>query len=180
MGEIDDGRYRVQATHRRRSIEFTVKAPDSKKAVAQARRMGKACGMNRILVHRVTELDDAIIEYTSFYGAPLIALGGEAGKPPSRAGNSLPTGIPSLSVKELNTKIGDVWDRLVVFTPKPDHVQLKAYELDGRVFLDDGVSGRQELCERSSFELAMLLYEWITFAGYYCDDFSTFVEDYWT
>ena len=67
----------------------------------------------------------------------------------------------------------------MVFVPRPDDSPLRAYEQDGRVFLDDGVSGRQELVARTPMELVMMLYEWATYVGYCSEDFDDFVDQCW-
>ena len=63
--------------------------------------------------------------------------------------------------------------------PQAGESPLKAYDQDGRVFLDDGVSGRQELLAWTPMELMMMLYEWATYVGYCSDDFDVFVQDCW-
>ena len=80
---------------------------------------------------------------------------------------------------EINGRIENVWERMHVFVPKPDESPLKAHEQDGRCFLDDGLSGRQELLGRSPVELMLMMYEWATYAGYFSDDFNEFVENCW-
>ena len=58
-------------------------------------------------------------------------------------------------------------------------MRLKAYEQGGRLFLDDGVSARQELLSRSPIDLVMMLYEWVTYAGDFSGDFEDFVQNCW-
>ena len=63
--------------------------------------------------------------------------------------------------------------------PSPHEGLLKAYGQDGRVFLDDEVSGRLELLCRSPMELMLMVYEWATHIGYSSDDFDVLVETCW-
>ena len=130
------------------------------------------------LVNYVRPMERTVIRYSTDYGAPLTALGGTsdlsdtvampAGELPA-TGETLPT------VAEVNSRIGDMWAKMVTFVPRPEESPLKAYEQDGRVFLDDGVSGRQELLARTPMEL-MMMYEWATYVGHCSDDF---VEQCW-
>ena len=175
-------RYKIGATQKGLSVEFTVQARNGRKAVVEARRIAKAQGTGRILVNYVRRLDKVTYEYAPFYDAPLATMGGpchELDLATVFAGMVQPSTVPVLSVNELNAKIERVWDHLVCFVPRPDRSPLKAYGLDGRIFLDDGVSGRQELYQRSSCELAILLYDWLTYVGYYCDDFEQFTKELW-
>ena len=138
--------------------------------------------MQFILVNYVRPRERTVIRYSTDYGAPLTALGGITD--PQYAGNMHAGKFPqaketTLSLAEINSRIRDVWNRMVVFAPRPDEPPLKAYEQDGRVFLDDGVSGRQELLERAPMELVMMLYEWATYVGYSSDDFDDFAEQCW-
>ena len=174
--------YKVIATYGLTRVVFVVEAKNGRQATVQARREAKASGMNRILVNSVKKLDEVVVEFAPLHEAPLSALGGTCDNTDWStvyAGMARPRGVPALSVGQLNAKIEDVWGRFVFFTSKSDRPPLKAYELRGRFFLDDGVSGRQEIYERSLFELAMLLYEWSVYVGCYSDEFDQFVEEVW-
>ena len=180
--ETELNRYKIVATYKGEQLTFKATATNGRKAVVEARRIAKERGMKRIFVNSVRELDKVTIEYTPFHEAPLTAPGGtcdnlEWGQ--VYAGVTLPAELPTLTVNETNEKIESAWNHLICFTPRPDQSPLKAYELDGKVFVDDGVSGRQELYERSLPELAMLVYEWSIYAGYYSDDFEVFVKESW-
>ncbi len=151
MEKPGPNRDRVIATYKRSRAGFTVTAPTGKKAVAEARRIAKAQGMGRIQVNRVEMLDDFTITHNPFFDAPLTMLGGncqETDTGITYAERTFADVVPTLSVTELNAKIENVWNHLVSFTPRPEGPPLKAYELKGRVFIDDGLSGRQELSQR--------------------------------
>ena len=166
--------YKIIATHGRTRVVFVVEAKNGRQATAQARREAKASGMNRILVNSVKKLDEVVVEFAPLYEAPLTALGGTCDNTDWNtvcAGMARAQSVPALSVDQLNAKIEDIWGRFF-FSPRPERPPLMAYELAGRVFVDDGVSGRQELYERSLFELAMLLYEWSVYVGCYSDEFD--------
>ena len=175
--------YKVGATYRGNHVVFTVEASTGPKAVAEARRQAKAQGMQFITVNYVRPVEQTIIRHGTEYGAPLTALGGtynpsdtgiiHAGETTAGEGESV------MSVDDINRRIRDVWERMVLFVPRPDGSPLKAYEQDGRIFLDDGESGRQELVARTPMELVMMLYEWATYAGYCSEDFDDFVDQCW-
>ena len=180
--EREVARFRVEVACKDEVLRFHVEAHNGTKAVAEVRRLARDRGMNRIFVKQVQKLVRVEVEYKPCYGASLVALGGECLNidwGTVQAGASVPTGITPLSVSEMNARIQAVWGNLPRFAPIPDSASLKVYELDGRVFLDDGVSGRQQLFHCSLFELGMLLYEWLTYVGYVCDEFDAFVEYYW-
>ena len=163
-------------------MAFTAEATTGSKAAAEARRQAKAQGMQSIMVSYVKPVEQTIFRYDPDYGAPLTTLGGSCN--PLDMGTMYAGETPgieetTLSVDEINKRIREVWERMVVFLPRPDEPPLKAYEQDGRVFLDDGVNGRQELLTRSPLELVMMLYEWATYVGYCSDDFDDFVEICW-
>ena len=182
MSNQEISKYKVGATYRGKSIVFTVEATTGTKAVAEARRQAKTQGMQSIMVSCVKPVERTIFRYGPDYGAPLTTLGGSCNPPDMGAMHAGETpGIEetTLSVDEINNRIRDVWERMVVFIPRPDEPPLKAYEQDGRAFLDDGVNGRQELLTRSPLELVMMLYEWATYVGYCSDDFDDFVEICW-
>lgn len=182
MEKSGPNRYRVVATYKQNRVGFTVTASTSRKAVAEARSISKAQGMSRIQVNYVKKLDDFVIVYHPFFDAPLTMLGGvcqDVDKEITYAERTSSDVVPTFSLAELNAKIENVWNHLVSFTPRPDRPPLRAYKLNGRIFVDDGFSGRQELYNRSPFELAMLLYDWVTYAGYYSDDFEQFVKESW-
>ena len=176
-------RYRITFTYKGRRLGFTVEARNGAKAEAEARRRSKALGMNRVFVNSVQCLDKFVFKSTTNYGAPLEALGGDC--PDTNwatgfSGSSTTPGMPLLSLDEINGKIATAWDCLVCFKATPNKPPLIAYELGGRVFLDDGCSGRQELLNRSPFEIVMWLYEWMTYAGYTSNNFEDFIEECWT
>ena len=175
-------RFRVIATYRRNSVVFIVEATTGTKAVAEARRQAKTRGMKFIMVNSVKPVEQTVIRYSPEYGAPLTALGdpyipSDIGV--SYAGEAPCGEVGLLSLDEINDRIGNMWERMLVFVPRPDASPLKAYEQDGRFFLDDGSSGRQELLSRSPMELALMIYEWATYSGYCSDDFDVFVENCW-
>lgn len=182
MKDRESRRFRVKATYRGKHAIFNVEATTGRKAVAEARRQAKAQEMQFIAVNSVTPVEKTVIGYSTEYGAPLTTLGG-AYSPPGTgviyAGETSKGENMFLSLDEINYHIGTVWERMVVFVPRPDEPPLKAYEQDGRVFLDDGVSGRQELLCRSPMELMLMVYEWSTYAGYCSEDFDVFVENWW-
>ena len=176
-------RYRITFTYKGRRLGFTVEARDGTKAEAEARRRSKALGMNRVLCNSVRSLDKFVFKSTTNYGAPLEVLGGDS--PNTNwanefAGIAATSGMPVLSLHEINGKIAAAWDHLVCFKATPNNPPLIAYELGGRMFLDDGCSGRQELRDRSLFEVVMWLYEWMTYAGYTSNNFEDFIEECWT
>ena len=176
------GHYKVVATYGRARVVFVVEAKNGRQATAKARHEAKGQGMNRILVNSVREFDEVVIEFAPLHEAPLTALGGTCDVvdwSTVYAGMARPHGVPVLSVDQINARIEEVRSRFVFFVPKPERSPLIAYELVGRVFIDDGVSGRQELYERSPFELAFLLYEWSVYVGCYSDEFDQFVEEIW-
>lgn len=182
MKNQENRRYKVAATYRGEHVAFTVEATTGSKAVAEARRQARAKGIHFITVNWVKPVDRTVVKYDTGYGPPLAALGGtynpletgfiHAGETPT------PQETP-LALEEINGRIRDVWERMVVFAPRPNDPPLKAYDLDGRVFLDDGVSGRQELLERTPMELVMMLYDWVTYVGYCSEDFDDFVDQCW-
>ena len=175
-------RYKIFATYKRKRVVFVASAATGAKAVAQARRMAKSQGMNHIFVNFVRLLDKVVVEYTPFHDAPLAALGGTCDNVDwgtMYAGMAPTWEVYALSVDNLNAKIESVWNRLICFAPRPDRPPLKAYEFGGKAFVDDGVSGRQELYERSPYELAMLVYDWLIYAGYYSDDLEQFIKESW-
>ena len=175
-------RYKIIATYKGERVTFKAIAANGRQAVAEARRIAKERGMKRIFVNSVKKLDNVTIQYTPFHEAPLNALGGTCDNidwSEIYSGMTPPTEVPTLSVDEVNEKIENAWKLLVCFAPRPDQSPLKAYELGGKVFVDDGVSGRQELYEHSLPELAILVYEWSIYAGYYSDDFEVFVKESW-
>ena len=151
---------------------FDVEATTGSKAVAEARHQAKACGMQFIQINSVTPAEKTVIRYSSEYGAPLTTLGGSYSPPDTGIIYSGEASIGEqemLSLDEINDRIGTVWGRMVVLVPKPDEPPLKAYEQGGRVFLDDGVSGRQELLWRSPMELvSMAPRNWATGAPESC------------
>ena len=174
--------YRVGATYRGKSVVFTAEATTGSKAVAEARRQAKAQGMQFITVNYVRSVEQTIIRYGTDYGAPLTALGGTYNPSDTgiiHAGETTVGEGEALSVGEINDRIRKVWEQMIVFVPRPEESPLKAYEQDGRVFLDDGVSGRQELLARTPMELVMMLYEWVTYVGYCSEDFDDFVDQCW-
>ena len=182
MKNQENRRYRVVATYRGEHVAFTVEATTGSKAVAEARRQAKAKGMQFIMVDWVKPVERTVVKSGTGYGPPLAALGGtynplETGF--MYAGEAPGTEETTLCLEEINNRIRDVWERMVVFVPRPDEPPLKAYGLDGRVFLDDGASGRQELLERTPKELAMVLYDWATYVGYCSEDFDDFVDQCW-
>lgn len=175
-------RYRITASHKGQRVKFVVEARNGTKAVAKVRQQAKAVGMSRILVNSVRPLRELVIRHTTCFGAPLAVMGGESPHTDwgeAFAGGSLGTGLPFMALHEINAKIEEVWERLVCFKSVPSRPPLRAYQLGGRVFLDDGCSGRQELLEGTPMELAMLLCDWVIYAGYYCGEFEDFVADLW-
>ena len=174
--------YRIAATYRRERLTFKITADNGSQAVAEARRIARERGMKRIFVNSVRMLDKVSIQYTPSHQAPLNAPGGTCD---NMDWSQIYSGITrteetqTLSVHQVNEKIENAWKLLVCFAPRTDQSPLKAYELGGRVFVDDGMSGRQELYERSLPELAMLIYEWLIYAGYYSDDFEVFIKESW-
>ena len=183
MENQEPRKYKVTATHRRKRVIFTVEATTGSKTVAEARRQAKAQGVKFMVVNSIEPAEGTTIRYAADYGAPLTALGGTYD--PSATGAIYAGETPhaedvTLSLEEINVRIRDVWERMVVFIPRPDEPPLKAYEQDGRVFLDDGVSGRQELFSGSPMELVMMLYDWATYVGYCSEDFDAFVGQCWT
>ena len=177
-------RYRVSATHQGESVVFNVEATTGTKAVAEARRQARLQGMKFIMVNQVTPVEPTIFRYDADSEDPLTARGGANYNPPDTgalyAGKEPGTQLTTLSLNEITDRIQTVWDRMVVFTPRPDVSPLRAYEQNGRVYLDDGISGRLELLERTSLELVMVLYEWATYTGYSSEDFGEFVQQCWT
>lgn len=182
MKDRDSRHFRVKATIRGMHVIFKVEATTGSKAVAEARRQARDRGMEFIMVNSVTPVEKTVISYSSEYGAPLTTLGGSDISPDIGAifaGEIPKRGPDFLSLDEINNRIETVWERMVVFTPRPDDPPLKAYGLDGRVFLDDGINGRQELSSHTLIELMMMLYDWATYVGYYSDDFDVFVDECW-
>ena len=174
--------YRVGTTYRGERVVFTVEATTGPKAAAEARRQARAQGMQPITVNYVRPVERTIFRYSPDCGAPLTALGDSCNLLYEGAVHAGETpGVPGtkLSVDEIKDRIRDVWERMVVFVPRPDEPPLKAYRQDGRVFLDDGINGRQELLDQSPMELVTMLYEWATYVGYSSDDFEDFVEICW-
>ena len=175
-------RYRVIATIRGRRETFLVDAASGGKASAKARQIARERGMGRIMVNSVTRLDEVEFNYEPSYTCPVnapngtcdVQLAGIYAGWDRTAGN-----ISKLTLDAINSRIAGVWERLVCFAPTPDTSPLLAYQVDGRVYLDDGTSGRQELYERTAVELALLVYEWMLYAGYYCGDFEDFIEESW-
>ena len=161
---------------------FKVEATTGSKAVAEARRQARVRGMQFIMVNSVTPVEKTVIKYSSEYGTPLTTPGGSD---VSQDTGAIYAGEVSmgeqelLSLDEINDRIETVWERMVVFVPRPDDPPLKAYEQDGRVFLDDGISGRQELLSQTPTELMLMLYDWASYVGYYSDDFDVFVDECW-
>ena len=175
-------RFRVIATYQRNRVVFNVEATTGTKAVAEARRQAKTRGMKFIMVNSVRPVEQTVISHSAEFGAPLTSLGGSYIPPDtgvSYAGEPSCGRVGFLSLDEINDRIGKVWEHMQVFVPRPDESPLKAYELEGRFFLDDGLSGRQELLSRSSVELVLMIYEWATYTGYCSDDFDVFVENCW-
>ena len=174
--------YSVSYTYRGRKMQFRVDAASGAAAVTEVRRLAKAQGMNRIFVNQVRQLAKIVVEYKPTFATPLTELGGNdlnLNQYRNQAGASRPIDGLCMYIAEINAKIESVWANFAGFVSIPDSPPLKAYELGGRMFLDDGVSGRQELFDRSPFEVALLMYEWATYTGYICDDLDVFVEDYW-
>ena len=183
MNNRETRQYRVGATYQGEQVVFTVEATSGTKAVAEARQQARTQSMKFIMVNYVKPAERTIVRYGTDHGPPLTALGGTCNLPGTEAiyaGETHQVEELTLSVGEINDHIRNVWNRMVVFVPRPEEPLLKAYEQDGSVFLDDGVSGRQELLSRSPMELVMMLYEWATYVGYCSDDFGVFVENCWT
>ena len=126
----------------------------------EARRQAKADGKQPIMVnsvHPVTEPADTTCEDT--YNFPLTELGGTTDHSLENiyASNKGPTLQRSLTIEDIKQTIEKMWNNMVVFVPRPEEPPLKAYELDGRAYLDDGTSGRLELLDRTPQELVMVL-----------------------
>ena len=182
MKKLETRQYQVGATFQGEQVVFKVEATSGTKAVHEARRLARTQGMRFISVQYVKPKERTIVRYGMDYAPPLIALGGTcqfAGTEEIHAGETHKVEETTLSVGEINDHIGNVWNQMVVFSPRPEEPPLKAYEQDGHIFLDDGVSGRQELLMRTPMELIMMLYDWATYTGYCSDDFDVFVENCW-
>ena len=182
MTNRQNRRYRVGATYQGKPVVFNVVATTGPKAVAEARHQARTKGMKFIVVNYVNPVQQTIIMHGMDYGAPLTAMGGPCNISETEsmyAGESSNVNTRTISVGEINDFIRRLWEWLVVFVPKPDAPPLKAYEQGGRVFLDDGVNSRQELLSRSPIDLVIMLYEWVTYTGYFSGDFEDFVQNYW-
>lgn len=138
--------YKVIATHKGQTVEFTTEATTAPKAVLEARRIAKAQGMGRITVN-------------SIQGEPAIFSEEDTRR------LNISHGRP-LSLAEINAEIehglGDV--------------PLKAYEENGRIFLSDGVNEAAEIDDLSLIGVTELLYDWAVFTGYTNEDLESFLE----
>ena len=173
----DNPVFQVNTTHHGRPFTIRVTAPNSKKAVAQARLEARRQGMERIMVRRVDETPRRSIQHQAEYGDALMEMGGPAGDPAPQAGAAQT--LPPLTLPEVREMIGQMWDRTISFAPRDDRCPLVATETGSRIFLQDGASPRAELMERSRMELMVTLYEWAVHVGLTSNDLEEFLEECW-
>lgn len=172
----------VGATAKGRRLEFTVKATTGTKAVAEARLKAKARGIPRIMVNYVRPVNETVFRYVPDYEDAPNEMGGTynpADFQPLHAGQTPSSEVPTLSFEEIQNLIKTMWERLVVFVPKPDVPPLIGYQQGDRLFLDDGTSGRVEISNSSIMDLVMLFYDWATYTGWCSEDFDDFLEMCW-
>ena len=169
--------FRVAATCRGQTLTLTVTAPDSRTAVARARQQAREQGMGRIMVRRVDPVPRTAIRHAAEYGPASTHLGAPGPPGPPDAGAASIT--PDLTLDEIRGMIGEMWDRMISFTPRDETSPLTAAEIDGRIFLDDGASPRAELAERSRLELMLTLYDWAVYTGWTSNDLDAFLDECW-
>ena len=180
--KIETHTFRVGATAKGRRLEFTVTATTGTKAVAEARLKAKAQGIPRIMVNYVRPVNDLVFTYAPDYEDAPTEMGGTynpADFQPLHAGQTPSSEVPTLSFEETPKLIKTMWERLVVFVPKPEVPPLIAYQQGDRLFLDDGISGRVEISNSSIMDLVMLFYDWVTYTGWCSEDFDDFLEMCW-
>ena len=180
---METRQYRVEVTYNGERLVFRVTASGGPQAVKEARQLAKKHGMQRIMVNLVQPIEMVTFKYEADYAPPLLTLGGTATSFEATNAHAVDedlTAETTLSADDVRRIIKHVWERMVVFVPKPHEPPLIAYELDGRVYLDDGISGRLELIAPTQIETVMLLYDWATYAGYCSEDYDEFIQQCWT
>ncbi len=153
-GRVEVEHYKVLATYNGQSINFTVAASSSGRAVAESRRMAKAQGMNRIFVNSVRFVDEDELYFELLCTTFLEGRGIHADH--------------VMSLEEIDSEIRYFLG---------DDVTLKVIEENGELLLDDGPNGRESVQGISALELIGLLYGWATFVGLTSLGFSEYLSE---